>query len=88
MIDKIRVRDIDINTDEGRLLLSALSILTSISEDDIRKSKWGGTIHPDNAMVKIVDLANKIFYEKEYASEKKRKRKEKNRTRLINNILK
>ena len=48
---------------EGKLLLSALAILTSIDEIDIKTKKYGGYTHPDDAFKQVVELANKIYYE-------------------------
>jgi hypothetical protein len=87
MITKDKFSQIDTNTDEGKMLLSAISVLTSIDENDIRKKRFGGMVSPNEAYESLVDLANRIFYENEYKIEKKRKRKERNRQRLINKIL-
>ena len=51
---------------EGKLLMSALAILTSIDKKDLCEGKYGGMNHPDVVMGNIWDLANRIFYEKEY----------------------
>jgi hypothetical protein len=51
---------------EGMLLLSALAVLTSIDKEDIKEGKYGGMNHPDKVMENIWDLANKIYFEKEY----------------------
>ena len=66
MINLNGINNIDTNTDEGKLLLAAVAILTSITEGDIKEDKWGGMIHPDTALQQIEDLAMKIFYEREY----------------------
>jgi hypothetical protein len=87
MILREKFNQIDCDTDEGKLLLAAISILTSIQTEDIKRRRWGGTISPDQAFNQISDLANRIFYEKEYTLEVKRKRKEKKRNRLISRIL-
>lgn len=87
MIIKENFSQIDTNTDEGKMLLAAIGILTSINQEDIKKKRFGGMISPNEAYTKVVDLANRIFYENEYKIEKKRKRKKKNRQRLINKIL-
>ena len=88
MIKVEEFRQIDTNIDEGKLLLAAISILTSIDSEQIKRKRWGGMISPDQAHDQIVELANRIFFEEEYKTEVKRKRKEKRRTRLINKILK
>jgi hypothetical protein len=87
MIKIEEFRQIDTNIDEGKLLLAAISILTSIDSDQIKRKRWGGMISPDQAHDQIVELANRIFFEEEFKTEVKRKRKEKRRTRLINKLL-
>ena len=87
MIKTEKFNQIDCDTDEGKLLLAAISILTSIDTEQIKRKRWGGTISPDKAYEQIMDLANRIFYEKEYTIEIKRQRKERKRNRLINKIL-
>lgn len=72
MINQKTIKDINDKTEEGKLLLMAISILTSIKPDDIKSNKWGGWVHPDDALMKVQDLANEIYYEEEYKAEKKR----------------
>jgi len=88
MIKIEKFREIDIDSDEGKLLIASIAVLTSIDAEQIKRKRWGGMISPDQAHEKIVELANRIFFEEEYKTEVKRKRKEKRRTRLINKILK
>jgi len=87
MIQIEKFREIDTNIDEGKLLLAAISVLTSIDTEQIKRKRWGGMISPDQAHDQIVNLANRIFFEEEYKTEVKRKRKEKRRTRIINKLL-
>lgn len=70
MINYKTIRDFNDNSPEGKLLLAAISILTSINVEDIKDNKWGGVVHPDNALLKIQDIANRIYYEEEWRSEK------------------
>ena len=72
MINQKTIKDINDKTEEGKLLLMAISILTSIKPDDIKSNKWGGWVHPDDALMKVQDLTNEIYYEEEYKAEKKR----------------
>jgi hypothetical protein len=72
MINQKTIKDINDKTEEGKLLLMAISILTSIKPDDIKSNKWGGMVRPDDALTKVQDLANEIYYEEEYKAEKKR----------------
>lgn len=83
MISKTKIKDIDNISDEGKLLFAALAILTSIDNKDIKNEKWGGMVHPDDALERIQDLANKMFYEEEYKSYLKSKE----RDNKINSIL-
>lgn len=70
MIEIEKFNDFSDKTDEGKLLLAAISILTSISEEDIKSNKWGGMITPDTAFKQIKDLANMIYYIDEWRSYK------------------
>jgi hypothetical protein len=54
--------DFNSSSEEGMLLLAAMSILTS----DIDRKKFGGHVHPHDAFEHIKDLANIIFFEEEY----------------------
>ncbi len=65
MITMSQFNEFSQDSDEGKLLLAALAVLTSISTTDIGEGKWGGCVHPDDAFKKIVDLANKVFHKEE-----------------------
>lgn len=54
------------HTDEGKMLLAAMAILTSIECKDIIEKKFGGMVGPNEAFEKVVDIANKIYFEEEY----------------------
>ena len=69
MINYKTIRDFNDNSPEGKLLLAAISILTSIKGEDIKDNKWGGMVHPDDALMKVQDLTNQIYYEEEWRSE-------------------
>jgi hypothetical protein len=69
MIEMKTIRDFASDTDEGKLLLAALAVLTSIEQKDIQMCKWGGMVNPDEAFKRVVELANKIFYEEEWMAE-------------------
>ena len=85
MIDRFdTIRDIDDSTPQGKLLLMALAALTSIDEEDIKTQKWGGMVHPDDALERLVDLTNSVYYEEEWKSEKTIKERDKK----IESILK
>jgi hypoxanthine phosphoribosyltransferase len=84
MIDYKTIKDFNEDTHEGKLLLAAIAVLTSVDHEDIKSQKWGGMTHPDTAMEQIVELANKIFYEEEWKLEQERIK----RDNKINKILK
>jgi hypothetical protein len=83
MIDYKKISDFNGDTLEGKLLLSAIAILTSIDQEDIKSCKWGGMTSPDTVMEQIVELTNKIFYEEEWKLEQERIKRDKK----INQIL-
>ena len=52
------LRNIDTTTDEGKMLLSALAVLTSIETPDKR---YGDTSHPDDVLKRIENISRSIF---------------------------
>ena len=66
MINLNGINNINTSSDEGKLLLAALAILTSITEGDVKEKKWGGMTHPNRALNQVEDLAMKIFHEEDY----------------------
>lgn len=69
MINLKTIRDFNDNSPEGKLLLAAISILTSINGEDIKDNKWGGMVHPDTALEQIQNIANRIYYEEEWKAD-------------------
>lgn len=69
MIRMKRFAEASQDTVEGKLLLAALAVLTSLDEKDIEDGTWGGMTHPDEAFERVVELANKIFHEEEWKAE-------------------
>lgn len=65
-IDKLD--QVNLDTEEGKLLLAALSILTSIDKSDIHSEGYGGSSYIGDVMIKVNDIANKVFYEEEWKS--------------------
>ena len=61
------------DTEVTKLLVTAVVILTSLHEEDIEEEIWGRTVHPDEALKKIVELANKLYYFDEWEAEEKSK---------------
>lgn len=68
---------------EGKLLIMAMAILTTIDYEDIKKNEYGGGSHPDVVLAKIVELTNKVYYEDEWKSSEVKR----NRDVKINKIL-
>ena len=66
MLELKNISDFSDNSNEGKLLMAALAILTSIDVHDIKKNKWGGMMSPNKALKKVQDLANKIYFNDEY----------------------
>jgi len=74
----------DCESTEGKLLMAALSVLTSIDKKDIQKGQYGGMNHPDTVMENLWKLSNYIFHQKEYEEWEVVE----NRDKKIENILK
>jgi hypothetical protein len=82
MIKLQKINEINTEGEEGKILMMAIAIvelskgllrvLTSINEEDIRERKWGGMTHPDDAIKRVVELTNKVYYEKEWKLEQGR----------------
>lgn len=72
MIKWENITEFDGDTPEGKVLLAAIAILSSIECEDIKTNKWGGMVHPDDALKQVVELANKIYYEEEWKLEQER----------------
>lgn len=64
MFDINDVRDIDISSKEGKLLVAAIAVLTTLREDDLRDNKWGRSINYNSALTKLADLTSKMFQKK------------------------
>lgn len=87
MITKNSFKEFSHESDEGKLLLAALAVLTSISTADITDGKWGGCVHPDDAFKKIVDLANQVFYKEELQIELDKTERDNKINTLITNVI-
>jgi len=85
MIEHFKLTDINIQSNEGKLLTAAVAILTSIDHKHIISDKWGGTITPDTAVKQITDLANKIYYEEEYKAEQQRIERDNKINKILRN---
>lgn len=95
MIQLNNINDINTSTDEGKLLISAIAVLTSINTkqlDPLYKEtyngyNWGSNVHPDTALIQIVDLANHLYHPEEHKLEVERYQKIINRDEKINTII-
>lgn len=83
MIEWKDITDFNGDTDEGKVLLAAIAILSSIEVDDIKENIWGGMVNPNTAIKQLVDLTNRIYYEEEWKLEQERIK----RDLTINKIL-
>jgi DNA phosphorothioation-dependent restriction protein DptG len=72
------------DTEVTKLLITAVAVLTSISEADIEEEMWGGTVQPDDALKQIVELANKLYYFEEWESEEKSKERIEKINKIVN----
>lgn len=87
MITVSSIRDIDDSTKEGKMLMAALSVLTSISHEQIDEHEYGGHTHPDDATERIANLANYIYYTEEYKRLELVKESSIKRDNTIDNII-
>lgn len=83
MITIKTISDFSHDSDEGKMLLAALAVLTSIDKKDITENKWGGWVHPDDALRRVADLANKIYYEEEWKAEESRIKRDEKISKII-----
>lgn len=84
MIQLNTIREIDDQSTEGKLLIAAVAILTSISEKDIKNNIWGGLVSPDQGIKQIQELANKIYHKKEWEAYLRLKKRDEKIDKLIN----
>lgn len=85
MIQHNKLTDINLNSEEGKLLMAAIAILTSIDHKHITSNKWGSNITPDKAVKQITELANKIYHEEEWNKEQQRLNRDNNINKILNN---
>jgi len=62
------VKEIDINTKEGKLLVAAIAVLTTMRTDDLLENKWGRTLNYNTALAKLSEMTSKMF-QKNYRTE-------------------
>ena len=72
------------DTEVTKLLITAVAVLTSISEAEIEEEMWGGTVQPDDAIKQIVELANKLYYFDEWESDEKSKERIEKINKIVN----
>lgn len=58
--------DFPLESNEGKMLLSAIAILTTLSKEDIDSGRFGKLSNSYSVLKEIVKLANKKYYEEEY----------------------
>lgn len=87
MIQLNTIRELDDKTTEGKLLIAAIAILTSLQQEDIKNNTWGGLVSPDQGLSQIQDLANKIYFEKEWQAEEKSKERNRKIEQTLNDKL-
>lgn len=58
------IREIDIESKEGKLLFAALMVLTTMRADDLVENKWGRSLNANMALTKLAELTNKMFLKK------------------------
>ena len=87
MIQLDTIRQIDDGSDEGKLLIAAIAILTSIQKEDLESNEWGGLVSPDEGIRKIQDLANRIYFKKEWEAQKKSKERDNKIEGILNDRI-
>lgn len=87
MINIGHISEVDINTKEGKLFIAAIAVLTSLKEQDLQSKKWGRSIDANQGLMALCDLANKMFPEKQYRTEKISELKKRRNTKDIKNPL-
>lgn len=68
MINKSSLDSIDITSEEGQLLMSALAVLSSIEPKHIESGKFGPSAHVDDILEYLSDLSNRMYHTSEYKS--------------------
>ncbi len=87
MISIDTIREIDDSTKEGKMLMAALAVLTSITHEQIDDHEYGGMVHPDEAVCRIAELANYIYFTDEFKRQKAISEGINKRDNTINNII-
>jgi hypothetical protein len=87
MINLNNISEVDINTKEGKLFIAAIAVLTTLKEQDLQSKKWGRSVDANQGLKVLCDLANKMFSEKTYRTEKITKLKKERSLKGIKNPL-
>lgn len=82
-----KTKEFDTKSVEGKLLLAALCILTTITPEKIKEGEYGGMNHPDDVTEKVWRLANYIFHEENFKKFEESERISDLRNDRIMNIL-
>ena len=73
--------NIDTNSKEGKMLIAALSMLTSMN------GEHNGMINPNDVLKKVIHIANLVYYDVEYMKYLELKNISDNREKTINDII-
>jgi hypothetical protein len=66
MIRDMVLSDISTKSKEGKMLMAAMAILTTINQSHIDSGRFGSNITPQKAIDELVKLANSMYYAEEY----------------------
>lgn len=83
-----KIDDIDLSTNEGRLLISAIAVLTSLRIKNILNDEWGSGVNHEVCLEKLANISNQIFIKTEYRTDKISVMKQKRRIKQIQKSLK
>jgi len=81
---KSNINTIDTSIPEGKMLIMAMAILTSMDVQDITDRNFGGMSNPYDVFEKIIDLTNKVYYEEEYKDYELIKKRDEKIAKVIN----
>lgn len=83
MIKDMVLSDIKTDSKEGKMLVAAIAILTTIEHKNIDSGRFGSSITPEDAIRELSKLANMLYYAEEYSLWLKATKRE----NLISDIL-
>jgi hypothetical protein len=83
-----KIQDIDLSINEGRLLISAIAVLTSLRIKNILDKQWGSSVNNEVCIEKLSEIADGFFAKKEYRTDKISVVKQKRRIKQIQKSFK